>query len=116
MAKRWILGTHRGVIDHAPLHDDLGEFVFRFNQRHSRSRGTVFYRVRELAVQHAPVRYEDIAAGHRPRTTPPKAPSSPGKPASPERAAADRPRAVRKNGEPWGFPYSLPGCSGSDDF
>jgi transposase-like protein len=91
LAKRWILGTHQGAIDHAHLHDYLNEFVFRFNRRHSRSRGMVFYRVLELAVRHAPVRYADIAAGHRPRKTPPMPPSSRGKPASLERAPADRP-------------------------
>ncbi|MCA3217727.1 MAG: hypothetical protein ING59_04050 [Burkholderiales bacterium] len=31
LAKRWILGTRQGAIDHAHLHDDLNEFVFRFN-------------------------------------------------------------------------------------
>jgi transposase-like protein len=91
LAKRWILGTHQGAIDHAHLHDYLSEFVFRFNRRHSRSRGMVFYRVLELAVRHAPVRYADIAAGQRPRNTPPTPPSSRGKPASLERAAAGRP-------------------------
>jgi transposase-like protein len=91
LAKRWILGTHQGAIDHAHLHEYLNEFVFRFNRRHSRSRGMVFYRVLELAVRHAPVRYADIATGHRPRKTPPMPPSSRGKPASLERAPADRP-------------------------
>ena len=91
LLKRWVLGTHQGAIDHAHLHDYLDEFVFRFNRRHSRSRGMVFYRVLELAVRHAPVRYADITAGHRPRKTPPTPPSSRGKPASLERAAAGRP-------------------------
>lgn len=43
LAKRWILCTHQGAIDHAHLHDYLNEFVFRFNRRNSRSRGMVFY-------------------------------------------------------------------------
>ena len=38
------------------------EFAFRFNRRRSRSRGMVFYRVLELAVGHAPVRYRDLVA------------------------------------------------------
>jgi transposase-like protein len=91
LAKRWMLGTHQGAIDPAHLNEYLNEFVFRFNRRHSRSRRMVFYRVLELAVRHAPVRYADITAGHRPRTTPPTPPSSRGKPASLERAAASRP-------------------------
>ncbi|MEB2353098.1 MAG: IS1595 family transposase, partial [Burkholderiaceae bacterium] len=41
LLKRWVLGTHQGAIDHAHLHDYLDEFVFRFNRRHSRSRGMV---------------------------------------------------------------------------
>ncbi|MCA3210850.1 MAG: transposase, partial [Burkholderiales bacterium] len=91
LAKRWILGTHQGAIDQAHLHEYLNEFVFRFNRRHSRSRGMVFYRVIELAVRHAPVRYADITAGHRPRKTPPTPPSSRGKPVSLDRKAAGRP-------------------------
>lgn len=91
LAKRWILGTHQGAIDHAHLHDYLNEFVFRFNRRHSRSRGMVFYRVLELAVRHTPVRYADITAGHRPRKTPPTPPSSRGTPARLDRKAAGRP-------------------------
>jgi transposase-like protein len=90
LAKRWILGTHRGAIDHAHLHDYLNEFVFRFNRRHSRGREVLFYRVLELAVRHVPVRYADIAAGHLPCKTPPMPPSPRGKPASLERAPADR--------------------------
>jgi transposase-like protein len=91
LAKRWILGTHQGAIEHAHLHDYLNEFVFRFNRRHSRSRGMVFYRVLELAVRHAPLRYADIVAGHRPRQRSPKPPSSRGTPTSLERVTAARP-------------------------
>jgi hypothetical protein len=91
LAKRWILGTHQGAIDQAHLHEYLNEFVFRFNRRHSRSRGMVSYRVLELAVRHAPVRYADIIAGHRLRKTPPTPPSSRGTPASLDRKAAGRP-------------------------
>jgi transposase-like protein len=91
LAQRWILGTHQGAIDQAHLREYLNEFVFRFNRRHSRSRGMVFYRVLELAVRHAPVRYADITAGHRPRKTPPTPPSSRGTPASLDRKPAGRP-------------------------
>jgi hypothetical protein len=44
------------LIDHV----ELDEFVFRFNRLAWRSRGLVFYRVLELAVGHAPVRYRDL--------------------------------------------------------
>lgn len=74
LAKRWLLGTHQGSADDAHLPSYLNEFVFRFNRRHSRSRGLVFYRVLELAVAHDPVRYADIVAGRRPRAVPPTPP------------------------------------------
>jgi len=92
LAKRWLLGTHQGSVDHRHLPSYLNEFVFRFNRRHSRSRGMVFYRVLELAVAHHPVRYKDIVVGTRPRTIPPTPPPTRGKPPS-----LDRPRAKR----PW---------------
>lgn len=91
LAKRWLLGTHQGSVDDAHLPSYLNEFVFRFNRRHSRSRGMVFYRVLELAVGHDPVRYGDIIAGRRPRAVPPTPPPARGKPPSLERAPAGRP-------------------------
>jgi transposase-like protein len=91
LAKRWLLGTHQGSVDDAHLPSYLNEFVFRFNRRHSRSRGMVFFRVLELAVGHDPVRYGDIIAGRRPRTVPPTPPLVRGKPLSIERQPASRP-------------------------
>ncbi len=69
----------------------LNEFVFRFNRRHSRSRGMVFYRVLELAAGHDPVRYRDIIASRRPRAVPPTPPRARGKPPSLDRPPANRP-------------------------
>ena len=60
LAKRWLLGTHQGSVDEAHLQSYLDEFVFGSNRRRSRSRGMVFYRVRELAVSHEPIRYRDL--------------------------------------------------------
>jgi transposase-like protein len=91
LAKRWLLGTHQGSVDNAHLPSYLNEFVFRFNRRHSRSRGMVFYRVLELAVGHDPVRYKDIVAGQRPRAVSPTPPGGRGKPPSLERPPANRP-------------------------
>lgn len=91
LAKRWLLGTHQGSVDPAHLQSYLDEFVFRFNRRHSRSRGMPFYRVLELAVSHAPVRYRDLVADPRPKRVPPTPPSSPGHPPSLERPRANRP-------------------------
>jgi transposase-like protein len=91
LAKRWLLGTHQGAVDHAHLASYLDEFVFRFNRRRSRSRGMVFYRVLELAVGHPPVRYEDLIATKRPRAVPSAPPRARGHPQSLERPAANRP-------------------------
>jgi transposase-like protein len=91
LAKRWLLGTHQGSVDDAHLPAYLNEFVFRFNRRHSRSRGMVFYRVLELAVAHDPVRYADIVAGRRPRAVPPAPPRACTHPSSLDQPPAGRP-------------------------
>jgi len=91
LAKRWILGTHQGAVDAAHLPSYLSEFVFRFNRRHSRSRGMLFYRVLELAVVHSPVRYKDLVATPRPRRTPPSPPMRCGHPPTLERPSRARP-------------------------
>ncbi len=92
LAKRWLLGTHQGSVDEAHLPGYLNEFVFRFNRRHSRSRGLVFYRVLELAAGHDPVRYRDLILNPQPSAVPRRPPSERGHPPS-----LDRPRARR----PW---------------
>jgi transposase-like protein len=91
LAKRWLLGTHLGSVDDAHLPSYLNEFAFRFNRRRSRSRGMVFYRVLELAVAHAPVRYRDLIANPRPSAVPRQPPLSRGRPPSIERPRAGRP-------------------------
>lgn len=91
LAKRWLLGTHQGSVNRAHLARYLDEFVFRFNRRGSRSRGMVFYRLLELAVVHAPVRFEHLIAAKRPRVAPPAPPKTRGHAPSLERASVDRP-------------------------
>lgn len=91
LAKRWILGTHQGAVDAAHLPSYLNEFVFRFNRRRSRSRGMLFYRILELAVAHAPVRYKDLVVAQRPRTVSPKPPTQRGHPNSLEMPPQGRP-------------------------
>ncbi len=91
LAKRWLLGTHHGSLDRAHLASYLDEFVFRFNRRSSRSRGMVFYRLLELAVAHAPVRYEQLLATKRPRETPLAPPKARGHAPSFDRTPAERP-------------------------
>ncbi len=54
LLKRWLLGTHQGAIGHEHLDDYLNEFTFRFNRRKSASRGKLFYRLTQQAVQVEP--------------------------------------------------------------
>jgi transposase-like protein/predicted RNA-binding Zn-ribbon protein involved in translation (DUF1610 family) len=61
LLKRWLLGTHQGGIAHEHLEDYLNEFTFRFNRRTSASRGKLFYRLAQQAVQVAPVPFAAIA-------------------------------------------------------
>jgi transposase-like protein len=91
LTKRWLLGTHQGSADEAHLANYLNEFVFRFNRRRSRSRGMVFYRVLQFAVEHEPVRYQELIASRRPIPVPRKPPRGRGHPPSLERPPADRP-------------------------
>jgi transposase-like protein len=55
LLKRWLLGTHQGAVAHGYLQDYLNEFTFRFNRRKSASRGKLFYRLAQQAVQVSPV-------------------------------------------------------------
>src|SRR5271155_501492 len=99
LAKRWVLGTHQGAVDSANLPSYLNEFVFRFNRRHSRSRGMLFYRILELAVAHGPVRYQDLVMSRSPKAGPPKPPRQRGHPPSLERPSPNRPwRQIAKSG------------------
>ena len=108
LAKRWILGTHQGSVETSHLGTYLNEFVFRFNRRTSRSTGLAFYRVHELAFDHAPVRYRDLIASQRPPPDPvqtsehPRTPADPGPPVcGPSVAVRPAPQLpLRLNGYP----------------
>jgi transposase-like protein len=60
LLKRWLLGTHQGAVGPTHLDYYLDEFTFRFNRRRSASRGKLFFRLLEQAVQVRPVTYESI--------------------------------------------------------
>lgn len=51
LLKRWLLGTHQGAIGQDHLEYYLDEFTFRFNRRKSASRGKLFFRLAQQAVQ-----------------------------------------------------------------
>ena len=55
LLKRWLLGTHHGAISHKNLPYYLDEFTFRFNRRTSSSRGKLFLRLMQQAIEIDPV-------------------------------------------------------------
>lgn len=63
LLKRWLLGTHQGAIVPGHLDYYLDEFTFRFNRRTSTSRGKLFYRLAQQAVQVPPVPYRTLVGG-----------------------------------------------------
>jgi transposase-like protein len=63
LLKRWLLGTHQGAISADHLDYYLDEFTFRFNRRRSASRGKLFYRLMQQALQVPPVPYANLVGG-----------------------------------------------------
>ena len=63
LLKRWLMGTHQGAVSTRHLDYYLDEFTFRFNRRTSRSRGKLFYRLLQQAVQVDPTPYKTIVGG-----------------------------------------------------
>jgi transposase-like protein len=53
--KRWLLGTYQGAVQPDQLDYYLDEFTFRFNRRSSSSRGKLFYRLVQQAVDTEPI-------------------------------------------------------------
>ena len=62
LLKRWLLGTLHGRFSLEHLDYYLDEFTFRFNRRTSASRGKLFYRLLQQAVQVPPTPYRTIIA------------------------------------------------------
>ena len=60
LLKRWLLGTHQGAVSNKHLPYYLDEFTFRFNRRTSRSRGKLFCRLLQQAVQVGPHTYDQL--------------------------------------------------------
>jgi hypothetical protein len=54
LAQTLLVGTHEGAVRHEHLDYYLDEFTFRFNRRNSGSRGKLFYRLLQQAVQIEP--------------------------------------------------------------
>jgi transposase-like protein len=68
LVKRWLLGTHQGAVRREHLDYYLDEYTFRFNRRTSRSRGKLFFRLIQQAVQIDPAPYKSIVGGKDGRT------------------------------------------------
>jgi len=63
LLKRWLLGTHQGAVESDHLQGYLDEFTFRFNRRHSASRGLLFRRLLEPAVSNeSHITYRSLVA------------------------------------------------------
>lgn len=60
LLKRWLMGTHQGSVSDGHLNAYLNEFTFRFNRRTSKSRGKLFYRLAQQAVQLRPAVFDSI--------------------------------------------------------
>lgn len=66
LLKRWLNGTHQGAVESSHLDYYLDEYTFRFNRRTSVSRGKLFYRLVQQAVNVTPVTDDEIRAGRKP--------------------------------------------------
>jgi transposase-like protein len=60
LLKRWLLGTHQGAVAPRQLPYYLDEFTFRFNRRTSKSRGKLFFRLMQQAVNTPPATYQAV--------------------------------------------------------
>jgi transposase-like protein len=60
LLKRWLLGTHQGAVGFEHLDYYLDEFTFRFNRRTSTSRGKLFYRLTQHAVEVDPAPFSTL--------------------------------------------------------
>ena len=61
LLKRWLLGTHQGSVSSKHLDYFLDEYTFRFNRRKSTSRGMLFFRLLQQAVQIRAITYRELA-------------------------------------------------------
>ena len=71
----------------------LNEFCLRFNRRHSRARGLLFYRLMQLAVGAPPLTYRDLVVNRQPKRSRPTAPTGP--------RPQPRSLALPPAGQPW---------------
>jgi transposase-like protein len=63
LLKRWLLGTYQGAVSATHLDYYLDEYTFRFNRRTSGSRGLLFLRLMQQAVDLSPVPAKHLLGG-----------------------------------------------------
>jgi hypothetical protein len=91
LAERWLLGAHQGGVKGGHLQEYLDEFAFRWNRRHARNRGMLFYRLLQHAVNAAPVTYQDLVRVGEAKPVVPEPPGSRALPGTLEADNAHRP-------------------------
>src|SRR5674476_1357213 len=65
LVKRWVMGTRQGSVSPEHVQAYFDEWVFRFNRRHSRSRGLLFHTLVRQAVGGVPVTYKSLRKAGR---------------------------------------------------
>ena len=70
LVKRWLMGTMQGSVSPEHVQAYFDEWVFRFNRRHSRSRGLLFHTLLRQAVEGQPVTYRSLRKAGRTRPAP----------------------------------------------
>lgn len=95
LLKRWLAGTHQSGISAEHLQAYLDEFTFRFNRRHARARGMLFFRLLEGAVRAGPTTMLELIKVPNPHLVATHPPVGPQWPESLVTEPLDRPwRAV----------------------
>jgi hypothetical protein len=70
LVKRQIMGTMQGSVSPEHVQAYFDEWVFRFNRRHSRSRGLLFHTPLQNAIAGDPVTYQSLCKAGRTRPPP----------------------------------------------
>ena len=71
LVKRWVMGTLHGSVSPEHIQAYFDEWVFRFNRRNSRSRGLLFQRLLQQAVEGDALTYKELRKAGRTRPAPP---------------------------------------------
>jgi transposase-like protein len=91
LLKRWLAGTHQSGVSVEHLQAYLDEFTFRFNRRHARARGLLFFRLLEGAVNAGPTTMRELIKVPNPHPVAALPPSRPRWPDSLVTETLDRP-------------------------